>query len=167
MQMMMVGLPLQGGETALEALDDLRSDKEVKLEDLALIYRNKNGRVKVKQTSDTGIGKGLVRGGVLGLLVGIVFPVGAVATAVAGGALGGIIAAFDDGIDNAMMKKLGSHLDMHESVLVALGEESDIKKLEDGFAPYMDGLTMEIVPEATHKMIKELSKLSADDLAGL
>ncbi len=167
MKMMMVGLPLTDGEGALEAIDDERSDKNVKLEDLALIYRNKKGRVKVKQTSDTTIGKGLVRGGVLGLLVGIVFPVGALAATVAGGALGGIITAFDDGIDNAMMKKLGKHLDMHESVLIALGEESEIAKLEAGFAPYMENFTMEIVPEATHKMIKELSKLSADDLAGL
>ena len=164
MQMMMVGLSKADGETALEAIDDARGDKEVKLDDLALVYRNDKGRVKVRQTSDATIKRGLLRGGVLGLLVGIISPVGAIAATVAGGALGGIITAFDDGVDNAMMKKLGSHLDMHESVLLALGEADEIKKLEDGFAPYADSVELEVVPEATQKMIKEMAKLSADTL---
>lgn len=170
MEMLIVGMKKADGETALEALDDARSDKSVKLDDLALVYRNDKGKVKIRQTSDATIGKGVGRGGVLGLLVGLVVAAGpagwgvAALATLAGGAIGGVITAFDDGIDNPMMRKLGANLDMHESVLIALGDKPEIAKLEDGFAPYSDELTYEVVPDATQDLIKEMAKLSIDDI---
>ncbi len=170
MEMLIVGMKRADGETALEAIDDARGDKEVKLDDLALVYRNDRGRVKVRQTSDATIGKGVVRGGVLGLVAGIAIALGpagagvAALATLAGGAIGGVITAFDDGVDNAMMRKLGANLDMHESVLLALGEQAEIAKLEEGFAPYAEELAYEVVPEATQDLIKELAKLSLDDI---
>ncbi len=171
MEMLIVGMKEADGQIALEDIDDARSDKEIKLDDLALVYRNKKGKVKIRQTRDATIGKGLGRGGTVGLLIGIataiVNPVAGLATAAAwtvgGAAVGGVIAAFDDGVDNPMMRKLGASLDMHESVLIALGEKPEIAKLEEGFAPYAGELEYEVVPEATQDLIKELAKLSADD----
>lgn len=168
MELLMVGFNSRAdAQTAFEAIDDLQSDKEVVLEDLALVYKNDKGKVKLRQTEDAGIGRGLVRGGVLGLLVGIVAPIalpGVVAATVAGGALGGVITAFDDGIDNKMMKSLGDNMKTREGVLLMLGEKQQIKALEDGFAPYSDELTYETVPEATQRMIRELAKLSIEEL---
>ncbi len=160
------------GQTAFEAIDDLQSDEEVELEDLALVYRNDKGKTKVRQTEDAGVGKGLARGGVLGLLVGIVAAAGpagwgiAALSTVIGGALGGIITAFDDGIDNPMMRALGRNMEEKEAVLLALGSKEQIGKLEEGFAPYSAELEYEVVPEASQNLIKEMSKLSLDDLGG-
>lgn len=165
MQLMMIGFDTrEDGETAFEALDDARHDDEILLDDLALVYRNDRGRVKVKQTNDAGLGKGLVRGGVLGLLVGVIAPVGAVAATVVGGALGAIVTAFDEGVDNGMMKALGKTLETRESVVLCLGEQTQIDLLAKELAPYTDSLQYEVVPEASQNMIKEMSKLSLSDI---
>ena len=71
MEMMIVGLSKADGNTALEKLEDLRSDKDINLEDLALVYKNAKGKVKIQQTSDATLCKGVMRGGVLGLVAGV------------------------------------------------------------------------------------------------
>lgn len=171
MELMIVGLSKADGETALDDLDDARSDKEVKLDDLALVYRNAKGKVKIQQTSDATLGQGVVRGGVLGLVAGVAIAltgpasVGAAALAtVIGGAVGAVITAFDDGVDNPMMRKLGATLEENESVLLALGDEAEIQKLKDGFAEHAAGVEYHVVPEASQNFIKELAKLSPEEL---
>lgn len=173
MELLMVGFNSKAdGQTAFEDIDDLQSEKEVALEDLALVYKNDKGKVKVRQTEDATIGKGLARGGVLGLLAGIVVAAGpagwgvAALSTVIGGALGGIITAFDDGIDNPMMRALGRNMDTKEATLLALGTKAQIQALEAGFAPYSAELEYEVVPEASQNLIKEMSKLSLDEIGG-
>lgn len=171
MELLMVGFNSKAdGQTAFEDIDELQSDKAVELEDLALVYKNDKGKTKLRQSEDAGVGRGLVRGGVLGLVVGLVAAAGpagwgaaAVATAI-GGALGGVITAFDDGIDNSMMRALGRQMEEKEAVLLALGSKEQIGALEEGFAPYKVELDYEVVPEAAQDLIKEMSKLSLDDL---
>ncbi len=160
------------GQTAFEDIDELQSEKEIVLEDLALVYKNDRGKVKVRQTEDATFGKGLARGGVLGLLAGIVVAAGpagwgiAALSTVTGGALGGIVAAFDDGIDNSMMRALGRSMETNEATLLVLGTKEQIQALEEGLAPYSAELAYEVVPEASQNLIKEMSKLSLDEIGG-
>ena len=168
MQLMMIHLDSRReGRTALDSLDRARDTKEIVLEDLALVYRNDRGRVKVDQTSDVGVGAGAVRGGVLGLLLGMISPLGAIETTVAGSTLGSIISGVGDkGLDNAMMKTVGETIEADGAVLMALGTHTQIDLLTTGLEPYMAKVEFEVVDEATQALIEEISKLSLRELRG-
>ena len=92
------------GEEALEKL-------EGKVTDVALVYKNKHGRVKIQQTSDMTVGKGAVRGGIIGAVASIVAgPL--VGMTVGAGALGAAYGALrDKGVSDKMMKLAGKQLE--------------------------------------------------------
>lgn len=120
---------VEDGETALK---ELESAEEVK--DVALVYKNEKGRVKIRQTSDLTLGKGAVRGGLLGAAVGL-FAGPLVGAAAVGAAGGGTLAALGDrGVDNKVMKLAGRQLEAgHAAVFVLAGDaEADAiaKKIE-------------------------------------
>ncbi|MGI9594670.1 MAG: DUF1269 domain-containing protein [Acidimicrobiales bacterium] len=167
MQMVMIGFDdIESATTALDEIEAARDDSEISLKDLALAYKSERGNPKIRQTSDAGVGKGLIRGGVLGLLVGIIAPsVGALTGAAAGGALGGVITGVGDkGVNNPMMRALATTLEENRSVLLALGDQSQIALLADTIEPYSGKARYLDVPDATQALIKEMAKLSMEDL---
>lgn len=159
--MMYVAADRATGEGVLERLDEARSNDEIGLADLALVYKNDKGKVKVQQTSDVGFGRGAVRGGAVGLIIGILAaPVGT-ATAV-GAAAGGVVAKLrDSGIDNKAMKAYGALLEDGHSLVCALGEESAISQLVDGADATPDSEYL-VIPAEAQDALAELAKLPAD-----
>jgi len=59
------------GLRVLDRLDSATETGEINVEDVAMVYRNEKGKVKIHQTADATAGKGAVKGGGLGLLVGV------------------------------------------------------------------------------------------------
>lgn len=81
-------------ETAGQVLKSIEAmDKEnlVALKDAAVLVKDENGKVEVKETEDVSTRRGVVTGGTLGLIVGLIVggPVGGL---VVGGALGALAA---------------------------------------------------------------------------
>lgn len=111
---------LEDGETAL---DELESVEEVK--DVALVYKNAKGHVKVRQTSDVTAGKGALRGGVLGAAVSLF--AGPLVPVAAAGAVGGaaIAALGDRGVDNKMMKLAGKQLEAGQAAVFVLAGDAE------------------------------------------
>lgn len=113
----------------------MQKEHLVELEDSAIVYKNDKGQVRIDQTVDLPAA-GAASGGFWGLLIGFIFsfpfggPLLPFVTAVFGagfGALSGHLA--DYGIDDAMMKDLGSHLEQGRCALFILVRKQTIDRV--------------------------------------
>ncbi len=94
------------GRKALEELEDIDGVKDV-----AMVFKNDKGKVKIRQTSDATVGKSAVGGGLLGAVVSI-FAGPLVGVAAAGAAAGGVYGALrDKGVNDKLMKLAGAQLE--------------------------------------------------------
>jgi uncharacterized membrane protein len=116
-----------------EVLLDLRKlerDYLIDLEDAAIVVRNKNGKVKVRQTQEL-IASGALSGGFWGLLIGMMFlePL----LGIFGAAVGALSGALTDiGIDDNFIQELGSTIESGTSAIFVLVRKSTPDKvLED------------------------------------
>jgi|GEM_PF-5154914 uncharacterized membrane protein len=143
----------QEGDDALERL-------EGNVTDVALVYRNKHGRVKIEQTSDMTVGKGAVRGGLLGAVVSI-FAGPLVGVAVAGGAAGAAYGALrDKGVSDKMMKLAGKQLDGTGAAVFVLADDDVAASIQqaviDAGVPEVE---VEAFPAEAEGVVKEVLKL--------
>lgn len=120
------------GQLVMDRVHEAVDAGKIHVDDVALVYRTEEGKVKLQQTSDMTAGGGLWRGALWGLVAAIVAPVAAPAAVVAGGAgLGAWIAgAGDKGISNKFMKQAGETIKDHESVVFVLAEEASAHEIE-------------------------------------
>jgi len=109
----------------LKTIQEKANEAGVKLEDAVVVYRAKDGRVKIKQTKDMTAGKGAGRGAFWGLLVGLLLggPVGGLLGGLGVGALYGKFV--DHGIDDKFIRDVGNSLKPTKSaVLLLIPEEN-------------------------------------------
>lgn len=109
----------QAGQ-AFHALREAQSNGYAKIDDSAVIVKNADGKVEVKNQMDTGVKWGAVGGGALGLmLAGIFFPLAGLALgAVAGGLLGKMA---NLGVDKQFVKEVTEKLQPGSSALFVIG----------------------------------------------
>jgi uncharacterized membrane protein len=116
-----------------EVLLDLRKlEREylIDLEDAAIVVRNKDGKVKVRQSQEL-VTSGALSGGFWGLLIGLIFlePM----LGILGAAVGALSGALTDiGIDDNFIRELGSTIEPGTSAIFVLVRKSTPDKvLED------------------------------------
>ncbi|HMQ33365.1 MAG TPA: DUF1269 domain-containing protein [Chloroflexaceae bacterium] len=111
---------------ALEALRSAANGGRLRLDDTAVIAKDADGSVKVKNELDRGVKLGALGGGALGLLLGFMFPLAGLAIGAAGGALVGKLA--DMGIDGKFVDEVKDSLQPGSSALfVLIGDgEADV-----------------------------------------
>jgi uncharacterized membrane protein len=119
----------QKGFEALEVAERLQRLELLRLVDAAVVVKDQEGKIKIKQTleqSKTGTAAGW--GALWGLLLGLLF-LNPLVLGVVGGILGAVIGKTQDlGIDNQFIKEVGDSLSPGDSalcmlVLEALGDE--------------------------------------------
>src|SRR4029079_734553 len=59
------------GLRVLDRVDAAKETGEINVEDVAMVYKNDKGKVKIQQTADATAGKGAIKGGGIGLLFGV------------------------------------------------------------------------------------------------
>jgi uncharacterized membrane protein len=113
----------------------LQKEHLIELEDAAVIVKNAEGKVKLKQAVDLTT-TGAVSGGFWGLLIGTLFlsPVLGAAVGAAAGAASGALS--DIGVDDNFMKSLGETLKPRSSALFVLVRKVTPDKVLDEVAPY-------------------------------
>jgi uncharacterized membrane protein len=130
---------------ALEKLKEAKREGLIRIDNAAVLRKDADGKLHVKETADMGGGKGAAIGGTLGAVVGLVTgPVGWLAL---GGALvGGAIAKHaDGGFSDERLKKLGEGMTPGSSAIVAVIEHTWVKQMEDLMAEQgADVMTAEI-----------------------
>ena len=118
-------------------LDLVKMQKEhlIELEDAAVVVKDKDGKVKLKQAVNLTTA-GAVSGSFWGLLIGTLFfsPLAGLALGAAGGALSGALS--DIGVDDSFMKELGETLTPSTSALFVLVRKVTPDKVLEEIAPY-------------------------------
>jgi uncharacterized membrane protein len=99
----------------------------IALEDLVIVERRNDGKVKLHQPSMAGVGAagGALWGGLIGLL--FLAPLVGMAIGAASGAAAGAVS--DAGVDDRFMKDLGAQLDSGGAALVLLVRDANLEKL--------------------------------------
>ncbi len=123
--------------TASEALKALKEAKRaglIKIVDAAVLRKDANGKLHIKETADMGGGKGAVIGGIAGAVGGVL--AGPVGWATIGGAVIGGLAAklHDGGFKDERLKKLGEGLGPGNSAIVAVVEHTWVREVEQQMA---------------------------------
>jgi uncharacterized membrane protein len=118
------------GEWVLEMLRIAVAAERVSLDDIALVTKDEDGKVRIHQTKDVTVKKGAKRGALVGALVGLAAPpvLGAAAVGVGIGALWGKFR--DRGIDDDLMQSIGGMIAGNEAVVFALGDNSSIEAID-------------------------------------
>jgi uncharacterized membrane protein len=99
----------------------------IELDDLVIVERRNNGKIKLHQPSMAGVGAagGAMWGGLIGLL--FLAPMVGMAIGAASGAAAGAMS--DAGVDDRFMKDLGAQLDSGGAALILLVREANMDKL--------------------------------------
>lgn len=108
-------------------LGDAVKQHLIELDDLVVVERKEDGKVKLHQPSLAGLGA--ASGALWGGLIGLIFfmPLFGMAIGAAAGAAGG--AASDTGVDDKFMKRLGEELDPNRAALILLVRKVSVDKI--------------------------------------
>jgi uncharacterized membrane protein len=108
-------------------LDQARKGHLIELDDLVMVERREDGKIKLHQPSLTTTGAlgGAAWGGLIGLL--FLVPFFGMAIGAASGAVAGAMS--DAGVDDSFMKELGEQLQPGNVALVALVRNANMAKL--------------------------------------
>jgi uncharacterized membrane protein len=117
------------------ALVKLQKEHLIELEDAAVVVKDKEGKIKLKQAVNLA-GAGAVSGGFWGLLIGVLFfaPLFGVAVGAASGAIAGALS--DIGVDDSFMRDLGETIQPGSSALFILVRKVTPDKVLDEVAPF-------------------------------
>jgi uncharacterized membrane protein len=131
-----------------DALKRAKGYGQIYYQNLAVVRKNPEGKVKIKETGDMsfgpGAGIGAVVGGALGLLAG---PGGLVAGAAAGAAIGGAGAALHDaGIPDERLEEIGDVLGPGNSAVIGIFDQVKVDKE-----------TMEEIDQSTAEAVEALA----------
>ena len=126
--------PGKADEAQMEMLR-LQKQHLVDLEDLAIILKTTNGKVKLKQTYDL-TATGALTGGFWGFLIGMIFlnPLVGTAVGAAAGALSG--SSTDIGIDDDFMRSVGATLKPNSSALCMLIRHATTDRVIEAMRKY-------------------------------
>lgn len=119
-----------GAAEMREALIELQKQKLVTLDDAAVVVRQPDGKVKVKQAVNL-VGTGALGGAFWGMLVGLLFwmPWMGLAMGALSGALAGALS--DYGVDDEFVREVGNTIQPGHSALFLLIREATPDKLMD------------------------------------
>ena len=119
---------VQTAEQVRSTLGQLQTEKLIELDDMVIVTRNDQGKVKLHQSISTGAtaaAGGALWGGVIGLL--FLAPLLGMAVGAASGGLAGSVA--DVGVDDNFMKDLGTKLESGTAALIVLVRSSTADKV--------------------------------------
>jgi uncharacterized membrane protein len=105
----------------------LQKSHELELEDMVVVERKDDGKIKLHQPSLAGVGA--VSGALWGGLIGLIFfaPLFGMAVGAAAGAAGGALS--DYGVDDNFLKELGANLEPGQAALILLVRKVSVDKV--------------------------------------
>ena len=146
-------------ETDYDTLLDLHSADLVGTYDVALVYKDDEGKVHVTKHEKL-TQQGAWTGAAVGALVGIIFPPSIIAGAVVGAAAGGGIGHIFGGMSRGDAKDLGEHLDQGHAALVVIGKSRLQEQLDKALTHAEKSEEREVEADGK-ELAKELNALPA------
>lgn len=123
------------GLSVLKSLKSLQQQDLLALDDAAVIVKNKEGKVEVKNMTESGVKTGALTGGFLGLIIGsFLFPLAGIALGVAGGALVG--KSFETGVDKKFINEVKDAIQPGMSAILFIVKRENVGVLISALEPY-------------------------------
>jgi uncharacterized membrane protein len=140
-----------------ESLKNLQKQGLLKIDDMAVVVKDAEGKVHTDNQLDTGVKTGIVGGSLLGLLVaGIFAPLGGL---VLGGALGGLVGAlFDKGIPKSFVKDVSNDLQPNTSAIFIIAKESNANAVAATLRQYQGSVYQTTLPSDLEDQLREALK---------
>ena len=110
-------------KTILDALQRMHRASNITLADAAMVTKDADGKLHIKETREVTAAKGAKRGAVVTGVMGLIFPPTLIVSVLAGGVIGGAWGRLrDTGIKTGAMKDLGSSLEPGNAAVLVLVE---------------------------------------------
>ncbi len=138
-----------------EALRDIEKAGRLSLDDFAIVTKDAEGKVHVKNVADKGMKWGAVGGAVLGPFLMFMFPIAGIALGAAAGAVVGKF--FDMGVDKKFVKEVTESLKPNGSALFLLGR-GDPTAVVAALRPFQGTLVQTTVPPEIEQELKDALK---------
>ncbi|OGN89067.1 MAG: hypothetical protein A2Y88_09385 [Chloroflexi bacterium RBG_13_48_10] len=123
------------GFSVLQSLKNLQHQELLNLDDAAVIVKDAEGKVQVKNLTESNVKGGAAIGGFLGLLVGgLLFPIAGLALGLAGGALIG--KSLGNGVDKQFVKDVQESLTPGSSAILFIVSRENTGVLINALEPY-------------------------------
>ena len=126
----------EAADEALRNLKEAKKEKLISIDNAAVIRKDDDGKLHIKETADMGGGKGagvgVLVGGAIGLIGG---PLGVALGGALGAAVGGVTAKlYDGGFKDDRLREIGNSLTPGTSAIVAVIEHRWVADLERDLA---------------------------------
>jgi uncharacterized membrane protein len=126
-----------GAKEALDQLKEVKKDGLIDIQNAAVLRKDEEGKVHIKETADMSGRRGAGVGGVIGGVVGLIFPPSILATAAVGAAVGGLSAKLrDSGFQDERLRRVADGLQPNTSALIAVIEHTWVLKVEEQLREY-------------------------------
>jgi uncharacterized membrane protein len=110
-----------GANRALDELKIMSRDQQFDVQNAAILRKDEQGKLHIKETADMGSGKGTVIGGSIGAAIGVVAGAALVAPIAVGALIGGLSAkAKDAGFKDERRRRIGESLKPGSSAVIAV-----------------------------------------------
>jgi uncharacterized membrane protein len=150
------------GLRVLDRVESATEAGEITVEDVAMVYKNDNGKVKINQTGDATAGKGAIKGGGLGLLVGV-FAAPLMPAVAVGAGVGALIGkARDRGISDKLIEQAGQSIKNYGAVVFVLADQASTNAITSLIDEKIAGgaqVEYEVLSEDAQTLLRETLKL--------
>lgn len=124
-----------GASAALGDLKQASEERLVKIKAAAVLRKDADGKLHIKETADMGGGKGASLGGVAGAAIGLLAGPALIVPAAVGALIGGLAAkARDSGLSDEELKRIGLSLTPNSSALIAIVEHVWVDEVKQALA---------------------------------
>ncbi|MBK8988070.1 MAG: DUF1269 domain-containing protein [Chloroflexi bacterium] len=123
-------------EQVVVTLKELESQSFINLEDIAIVVKDSNGKVSIKNAMEKTVKQGAAFGGFLGMFLGMLFlvPVGGLLAGAIGGAVVGKLS--DTGVDKEFVNEVSEALQPGKSALFIVLQSANAEVALAALRPY-------------------------------
>ncbi len=123
---------------ALEGVKQLSEDKSIDLVDGAILVKDPQGSLAIRETLELTPKKGAKRGAIAGGVIGVIFPPGILAAAAIGAVAGAAAGHFRDiGFADDYLERLDEELAAGRIALMIVVDEADASSVVDDLDDYI------------------------------